>query len=88
MVAAAGLEVVGARVDRLRLAAPVDDAARSFVIDTVSRIRGQIGDELDGADRHAVDVLLDADDPAGIARRDDVFLEASQQIVIARRAAT
>jgi hypothetical protein len=43
----------------------------------------QVGERLDPADRAAIGVLCDPDDPRGIARRADAFVETSRRIMIA-----
>lgn len=64
-------------LDRLRRAAPTHlDGVRRYFLD-----------RLDADDLAALDVLGDPDDPRGVARRPDVFVEASRRIVIARRPA-
>jgi hypothetical protein len=84
MVAAAGLDVVGARLVRERFDAPLPAAARQVVLGQVRRAREQLADRLDADDLAALDVLGDADDPRGVQHRDDVALDASRQIVLAR----
>jgi hypothetical protein len=84
MVTAAGFEVVGSRLARERIDAAVSDDARRVALGHITRTREQLGERLEDDDRHTLDVLVDADDPRGIARRSDVFVAASRQIVIAR----
>jgi SAM-dependent methyltransferase len=85
MVTAAGLQVVGVRVLRQRFDPPLSEAARRVVVRQVGRARHQLEGRLDDGDLSTVAVLSDADDPRSILRRPDAFLEASRQIVIARR---
>lgn len=84
MLEAAGFEIVDDRLARLDFAPPLGDDARRAVLGTLERTRHQLADALDAEDRTTLDVLVDADDPRSVMRRDDVFLEASQQIVVAR----
>jgi SAM-dependent methyltransferase len=85
MVAAAGLDVVGARLARLRVDEPLADDARTFVAGYLHRCREQLTELLDDEDLAALDVLTDADDPRSVWHRSDVFIAASRQIVIAAR---
>ena len=83
MLTSAGLEVVGSRLIRERVDAPLGDDARRLVLGHLGRIRQQLGDHLDDDDLHTLDVLSDADDPRSVMHRSDVFVAASRQIVIA-----
>ena len=80
----AGLEVVGTRLARRRLDAPLPDDARRVVLGHLRRTREQLADHLDDDDLHTLDVLSNAEDPRGVLHRDDVFVAASRQILIAR----
>jgi hypothetical protein len=84
MLTTAGLEVVGSRLARQRLDAPLADDARRLVLGHLERVRRQLGERLDEDDLHTVDVLSDTDDPRGVMLRPDVYVAASRQIVIAR----
>ena len=84
MVAAAGLEVVGSRVVRRRIDAPLTDQARGVALGYVRRARRQFAELLDDDDLAALDALADADDGRSVLHRADVFLAASSQILIAR----
>jgi SAM-dependent methyltransferase len=85
MLAAAGLDVVGARVAHQRLDPPLPERARHFAVRHVAQLRHQLDGLLDADDLRALDALGDADDPRSAPRRPDLFLEASRQIVVARR---
>jgi SAM-dependent methyltransferase len=85
MVAAAGLTVIGSRLARVRLNAPLDDAGRRVAAGSLRRAREQFDEYLDDDDRHTLDVLVDPDDLRGIMHRPDVFIDSSRQIVVARR---
>ncbi len=84
MVAAAGFDVVGRRVARERFDPPLSETARDVVVRRIRRARHQLEDRLSADDLHTLEVLGDADDPRGVAHRDDVFVAASRQIVVAR----
>jgi len=84
MLTSAGFDVVDSRIARQRFDAPVSNLARQVVVGHLRRARGQLEELLDGQDLHAIDVLTDEDDPRGVARRSDVFVAASRQIVVAR----
>ncbi len=88
MAMAAGLEVVGSRVARVDLAAPLADNARQMAAGHLSRVRQQFGSLLDADDLLTLDTLLDADDPRSITLRPDACVKASQRILIARAAAS
>lgn len=85
MLTAAGLDVVGSRLARQRLDAPLADDARRLVLGHLRRIHKQLGEHLDEDDFSTLDVLTDADDPRSVMHRSDVFVAASRQIAIARR---
>lgn len=84
MFEAAGLEVLGSRLARLRLAAPLPDQARRMVQGHLHEVRVHLGDLLDEDDLRTLDVLIDTDDPRGVMHRPDVFVASSRQIHIAR----
>jgi SAM-dependent methyltransferase len=84
MLAAAGFDVVGSRVARLRFDPPLADAERQVVVERVRRARHQLEARVDADDLRALDVLGDADDPRGVMRRADVFVDSSRLIVLAR----
>lgn len=86
MLAAAGIEVVFERLDRVQLDAPLGDDARRFAQGYLHRSRDQFAEHLDIDDRQTLAVLASADDPRGVMRRPHALIAASQQIVIARRA--
>ncbi len=84
MLAAAGLELVGTRLSRLRLDAPLSVDARQVAFGHLRRMRERFEEHLDDDDLHTLDVLTDADDPRSVRHRPDVFVAASRQILIAR----
>ena len=84
LLAAAGFEVLGSRLTRERLEAPLSDQARRFVFGHLAHQRRQLEALLDQDDLQALEVLSDADDPRGALHQSKVFLEASRHVVIAR----
>jgi SAM-dependent methyltransferase len=86
MLVAAGFEVVGDRVARVRVDAPLASDARRFAREQMRRARGQLSEYLDDDDRATLDVLADPDDPRSVAQRPDVFVASARQISIARSA--
>lgn len=87
MIDGAGLEVL---VDELLTyvePAPLGEAARAYV---ASRLRSglhQLDGVADAADLAVLARLADPDDPEGVARRADAFLEARNHVFIAARRA-
>jgi SAM-dependent methyltransferase len=88
MLTSAGFEVVGSRLARVRLDAPLREDARRVALGHVRRAREHLDEFLEDDDLHALDVLVDADNPRGVMHRSDVFVASSRQIVIARPRAT
>ena len=86
MLASAGFEVIDARIARQRFDPPLSDTARHTVRGHLRRTRGQLAERLDAEDLAALDVLTDDDDPRGVLRRSDVFVDATREIAIARPA--
>jgi SAM-dependent methyltransferase len=82
----AGFELVGDRIVRVNLDAPLSEAARRVALRYLRRIREIGGDRLDAEDREAVDALLDEAAPLGLMRRDDAFLHVARHIYVARAA--
>jgi SAM-dependent methyltransferase len=80
LLADAGLAPSGSRTFLLDLPAPLDPAVREHVIADVVRLRELIHDLIDPGDLATVDRLLDPDDPAGLARRPDVFLLGAKTV--------
>jgi SAM-dependent methyltransferase len=83
MLTAAGLDVVGTRVTRVRLDPPLSDEARRFVLGQVQGAVERFADYLDDDDLETLGVLGDIDDPRSVAHRPDVFVDASREITIA-----
>ena len=85
MLATAGFEVVDSRTAHLRFEAPLPDVARQVVLGHLRRTRTHVDELLDAGDLAAIDILIDEDDPRGVARRPDVFVAAWREIAVARR---
>ena len=83
---AAGFDVLGARIARDRLDAPLNNTARQVANGELFRIRTQLGDRLDADDTQTLDILLDDSDPRAAVHRPDLFIDSSRQIVLARPA--
>jgi SAM-dependent methyltransferase len=87
MVAAAGFDVVVDRVAEQRFDPPLPDKARRVVLGQFSGMRDRLQPYLPAADLQALDILADPEDPRGVARRADLFLDVSRRVVIARPSA-
>ena len=85
MVVAAGLEVVGSRVDRIRLDAPMSAAARRVAVGHLEMIRKQMTDFLPERDLGVLDDLCDPDNDRGLFRHAGLFVEAARLVVAARK---
>ena len=85
MLSAAGFEVVDSRTAYERFDAPLPNATRQVVLGHLRRTRTRLEEALDVEDVAAIDVLTDEEDPRSVARRPDVFVAASREIVVARR---
>jgi SAM-dependent methyltransferase len=83
MLTAAGFEVIGSRLGRVQLDAPLGHDARRFVVGHLRR-RREHAEHLGHDDIRTLDILIDPDDPRGVMHRSDVFVHASRQIVVAR----
>ncbi len=83
MIERAGLRVLDQQLVRVRIDAPVSANAREWVVGNYQRTLEQFGDSLQAADKAALETLLNAADPRSLMQRDDVFVEASRQIVFA-----
>ena len=86
MVTEAGFEILGSRIERLHLDAPLSDVARRTAGKLgVGLARRQLAGFLDANDLAHLDALADPSDPRCVQNRDDVSLDGAQLIVIARR---
>ncbi|MEH0548159.1 class I SAM-dependent methyltransferase [Streptomyces sp. B21-105] len=86
LLGAVGLRRSRSRSFLLDLPAPASDRARTYVAESLSRLREGFGEELDPVDRATVDRLLDPDDEASVHRRADVFVLAAHTVHTAVRA--
>ena len=87
LMAAAGFVDVVTRAFVLHVAAPVDDAARTHVVEYYSRARDAIGADLSADDARALDTLLDENDERSLACRPDVFVLSASTVHVGRRRA-
>jgi SAM-dependent methyltransferase len=83
MLGAAGFTVLLDRVVHVRPAVPLADAPRKLILSRLRRMEELFAGQLDAADRAALAVLVNEEDPHGVVRRDDVFLDASRHVYIA-----
>lgn len=86
MLATAGYEVIGTRIDTVHLDPPISAAARGFASGILRRSLDQLSGSLSPDDLATFAVLLDPNDPRGVMQRDDVFVDASREVVLARHA--
>lgn len=84
MLREAGFELLTDTLVTAHLDPPLDADARAVAVRDLERSRKHGGDAIDPADLAALDALLDADNPNGIMRRPDLFLEGSRHLFIAR----
>ncbi|MGP3636137.1 class I SAM-dependent methyltransferase [Streptomyces sp. 24-1644] len=82
---AVGLEPQGTRSFLLDLPAPLSARAREHVVSSFARQREALTDRLTAEDIAVLDRLLDPADPAGLHRRDDVFVLAARTVHVAGR---
>ncbi|WP_405746232.1 methyltransferase domain-containing protein [Streptomyces sp. NBC_01525] len=80
----AGLGTPHSRSFLVDLPAPLSAAGRAYVSAALARAVEAFGDEFAPDDLGVATRLLDPDDPAGLARRPDVFLLAAQTVHAAR----
>jgi SAM-dependent methyltransferase len=86
MFRAAGLTDVGSFTLLLDLPAPLDAAARRFLVGHLGRARESMGEVLDQDDLTTLDLLLDPDAPESILHRPDAFLLSATTVVTGVRA--
>ena len=86
MIAAAGFEVLGSRVEHIHLDAPLSGPARRTAAKlAIGLARRQLESLLSPQDLAYLDALADPSDPRGVENRDDVSLNGAQLIIVARR---
>jgi SAM-dependent methyltransferase len=83
MIERAGLRVADQRIARVRIDAPLPANVREWVVGNYQRTFEQFGDSLQAVDKAMLETLLTATDPRSLMQRNDVFVEASRQIVFA-----
>ncbi|MFJ5231085.1 class I SAM-dependent methyltransferase [Kitasatospora sp. NPDC088391] len=87
---AAGFALAGERTVTVDLDADTCDAGRDavgrYALATLRRVRGAAAPHLDPADLDALDRLLDADGPDGLARRADLGVRTERRVWAARPA--
>ncbi|WP_395640872.1 class I SAM-dependent methyltransferase [Pseudolysinimonas sp.] len=76
----AGLIDVESRTFVLDLTAPVSRVARQHIVRHFEHVRDAVGTRLPEADRVALDVLLDREDPRSLIRRADLFLLSANTV--------
>jgi SAM-dependent methyltransferase len=79
----AGLAMLDDRIVSARLDAPLSATGRTLALGHLRMRLDQVSERLDPDDRSAMEVLCDPDDPQGIMKRADAFLETSRRIMIA-----
>lgn len=80
----AGYQHVGSRAFLTDFPAPLDRDIREHIVDHFTAILAAIGDGLAQLDRAALERLVDVDDPASLANREDVYLLAATTVHLAR----
>ncbi|MFI7101304.1 class I SAM-dependent methyltransferase [Streptomyces sp. NPDC050161] len=84
MLTEAGLHTPRTRSFLLDLPAPLSAEGRAYVLEGLSRSAEMHGDLFAPDDLATIGRLTDPDDPAGVARRPDVFLLTAQTVHTAR----
>ncbi|MBB6174363.1 SAM-dependent methyltransferase [Nocardiopsis mwathae] len=87
MLRAAGLTDVRSRTFLVDLPAPLAEGPRRFVRRSLERHRAASDEFLDAEDLATLDRLLDPADPAGVDRREDLFLLTARTVHLGRRPA-
>ncbi|EFE65972.1 class I SAM-dependent methyltransferase [Streptomyces viridosporus] len=80
LLTSAGLHHTRSRTFLLDLPAPVTDRARAYVVDSLTRTREVLAEDLDAEDRATLDRLLDPADRASLHHRPDVFVLAAHTV--------
>ena len=84
MLAATGFEVVVDRLLATLLDPPLGVPERKVILNHLTRMRDLAAPKLDAGDVAALDLLLDPTAPEGILQREDIVLEASRHLYLAR----
>lgn len=85
LLTSAGLHHTRSRTFLLDLPAPATDRARAYVVDSLTRTREVLAEDLDAEDRATLDRLLDPADRASLHHRPDVFVLAAHTVHAAVR---
>jgi 2-polyprenyl-3-methyl-5-hydroxy-6-metoxy-1,4-benzoquinol methylase len=80
----AGFELIAERMVHVQLPTPLSNAARRVVRNNLQRKSELFGERLDDQDRDALDALLEEDNPHGVMRLENVFLDATRHVYVAR----
>ncbi|GLW69732.1 SAM-dependent methyltransferase [Kitasatospora phosalacinea] len=85
VLTAAGLTVTGERTVTVEIAATGHPSVGRYALAALRRIRTAVAELLDPADLAALDRLLDADGPDGVALREDLAVRTERRVWAARR---
>jgi hypothetical protein len=85
LIRAAGLVPIASRTFVLDLPAPLDDLARTYLLDRFADLADHLGRRLSEDDAHALTRLTDPEDPAALSNRADLFLLTAFTVHVARR---
>ena len=85
LLRASGAEAISSRSFLVDLPAPLPARARTALSTNLAAQRDWLVDRLDADDLNTITRLLDADDPAGLMHRPDVFFLAARTVHTARR---
>jgi SAM-dependent methyltransferase len=83
----AGLQHVATKTFLLDLPAPLDEQARTFVLERFGDPAPEVLSLLDEVDAAAVRRLVDPNDPAALVHRPDLFILSAHTVHVARRSA-
>lgn len=82
---AAGFEGVAERAIAVDLPAPLSEAARRWVSQSLRRSAAIVHDRLSAADHATLAILTDPADPRGVFHRADVEVHAGRSLFVARK---
>jgi ubiquinone/menaquinone biosynthesis C-methylase UbiE len=86
MITDAGYTIIDDRIDRIHFEPPLSADAQKLAAGQVNRTLHQLSARLDHDDLTTLNELLNDANPLSVMRRTDLFIDASQRIVIARPA--
>lgn len=84
LLAGAGLVPTGSRTFLTDHPAPLGASGRQYLHAHLTRLREQVGEQLDGDDRRVLDRLVDGDADTGVLGRPDAFFLAATTVHTAR----